>query len=128
MLLLCFARKRKPLSGLGQNNGHQTILYFFYQDIVSHVATKFLGLISHKQLDPLKIIIMDFFISSSLLTYILWVNFILWIITVFVILKTKNNSLNKLLQFLTALFLPFLGSLFVLMSISGMAGINNKNK
>ena len=58
---------------------------------------------------------MEFFVSSNFLTYLLIANIIIWIVTVYFILKTDNSSLTKLLQFLISIFIPFIGSLFVLL-------------
>ena len=66
---------------------------------------------------------MEFFVSPNFLTYLLMANCIIWIVAVYFILKTDNSALTKLLQFLISIFIPFIGSLFVLLqNLSTKAG------
>lgn len=58
---------------------------------------------------------MELLVSSNFLTYLVLANIILWIVSVYFILKTDNSSLTKLLQFLISIFIPFIGSLFVIL-------------
>lgn len=69
---------------------------------------------------------MKLLLPSQIFNFAIGLNIILFIVATIFILKSSNSLSAKLFAFLVSLFIPFLGSLFVLLNYCFGKGANSE--